>query len=366
MASFEFLQTQIASLRQAGRWRSRPAARGPDVMVACSNDYLGYGGCLGQQWVGPAGACGSRLVVGDAPEHQRLEEQVARWTQQQAALVFSSGYAANVGTISALVAPEDLIVSDELNHASIIDGCRLSRASVLVVPHGDLAAMTQALQRPAPRKWLITESYFSMDGLIANLAPIRQVADAAGALLIVDEAHACGVFGGCGAGVCEQMSVRADVVVGTFGKAIGVQGAFVASEAEAIDWLWNRARSFVFSTGMSPALCDAASRNVSRAQIDRVGRDRLWANAQRLRESLRIANVPVVAGSSGPIIPVLVGDENRALACEQRLLDRGVFVRAIRPPTVPAGTARLRVTVSAVMTDAQLDRLAGVLSESLR
>jgi 8-amino-7-oxononanoate synthase len=363
MPSFDFLQAQITALQQAGRWRSRPAPRGCDVMVACSNDYLGYAARSDAELLGPAGAAGSRLVTGDAPQHLLLEAAVAQWTQHQAALVFSSGYAANVGMISALAAPEDLIVSDQLNHASIIDGCRLSRANVQVVAHGDLSAMASALQLPARRKWLVTESYFSMDGLVADLPRIRAVADASGAMLLVDEAHALGVFGQSGAGLCEQMSVRADVVVGTFGKALGLQGAFVASQAPAIEWLWNRARSFVFSTGMSPALCAAAEQNVSRARRDAEGRTRLWSNAQRLRDALLGAGVRVVPESIGPIVPVLVGDDHRAVECEQRLLAKGFYVRAIRPPTVALGTARLRVTVNAPMTESQLAALSEALGE---
>jgi len=305
------------------------------------------------------------LVVGDHPEHSRLERLLADWVQLPAALLVSSGYAANLAAASALASEGDSIVSFDLNHASIIDGCRLSKAAIRIVPVHDLPAAAAALRQPARRKWLITESYFSMDGIVADLRPLRALCDDAGAAMIVDEAHALGVFGPTGAGMCEAQGIRPDVLIGTLGKAIGAQGAFIASAPSAVLWLWNRARSFVFSTGVSPWLCSHISENAERARHDHAGRQRLARSVARFRAALAAQNIRVASGSSGPIVPVIVGDPLLAVACERRLLAAGFVVRAIRPPTVPQGTARLRITLSAAMTDATIDKLALALKDCL-
>jgi 8-amino-7-oxononanoate synthase len=363
LSPLSFLNDEINSLVAASRLRTRHRAPGTGVVVACSNDYLGYGSEIED---GEAlGATGSRLVVGDADEQLSLEAEVAGWTGQPAALLFSSGFAANLGVLQALAGPGDLVVSLALNHASIIDGCRLSGASVAVVPTEDVSAAERALRGAARRKFLVTESYFSMDGLTADLVGLRRACDAEGAALLVDEAHALGVFGPSGGGCCEQQGVRADLVVGTFGKALGWQGAFAASSESAVLWLWNRARSFVYSTGISPWLCTRIQRNVCRARADGAGRARLHENSALLRSLLHAWRVPVVPGSVGPIVAVLVGASARAVQSQEQLLNKGFFVRAIRPPTVPEGTARLRVTVSAGMTTETVTRLAEALRDSL-
>jgi 8-amino-7-oxononanoate synthase len=360
MGVLDFLDDDIQQLERTGLLRTRPLPPPPGATLACSNDYLGY-----NNDALPLGATGSRLVVGDHPEHTRLEQLLADWVSMPSALLLSSGFAANLAVASSLPGPDDLIVSQNLNHASIIDGCRLSKATVHIVPMHDLQAAACALRAPARRKWLITESYFSMDGIVADLRALRALCDDAGAALIVDEAHALGVFGPSGGGVCEAQGVRPDILVGTLGKAIGAQGAFVASSPNVILWLWNRARPFVFSTGVSPWLCSHIAANVLRARQDNTGRDRLARSVARFRAALAAAGLPVALASSGPIVPVIVGDPHRAVQCERRLLDAGFVVRAIRPPTVPEGTARLRITLNAAMTDPQLDRLVLALKDCL-
>lgn len=359
MGPLDFLDDEIAELERAGRLRRRLVTIPSGVTVACANDYLGYGKM--PRGASRLGATGSRLVVGDCPEHLALEKSLADWVAMPEALLFTSGFAANLGALSALGRENDLIVSVNLNHASIVDGCRLSRATVKVVDLGDLPATRLALQAPAKRKWLVTESYYSMDGIVPDLRALRQAADEVGAAMIVDEAHALGVFGPNGAGVCADQGVRPDILIGTLGKAVAGQGAFVASTHAAITWLWNRARSFVFSTGMSPMLCARLLENVQRARADDAGRQALADNVRRFRSALDRAGIPVLPGSTGPIVPVIVGDSQRAVAYEQELLRSGFFVRAIRPPTVPEGTARLRITLSAAMSESDLDRLAEAL-----
>lgn len=342
----DWLDDAVEDLRQAGLLREprEPIATpGPVVerggrrlLNLCSNDYLSLASA---QVTAAAGSGASRLIVGDTAEQRALEAELATWLGVDAVLLFSSGYAANVGTLAALAGAGDLIVSDQLNHASLIDGCRLSRADVVVTPHRDVAAVRSALARPARRKLVVTDGYFSMDGTRAPIADLTEVARAAGASLYVDDAHGFGVWGRDGLGVCED--VRPDVWMGTLGKAFGAAGAFVAGRRSLITWLWNRARSFVFSTGLAPAAAVAA-----RAALPAVRGSDLRARVQRNANVLREAIRPS-AGGEGPIIPVLLEEASRAVAVSNRLLEDGIFVQAIRPPTVPRGTSRLRVTVQA-------------------
>src|SRR6185369_8021158 len=265
--------------------RPIPAER----LQLCSNDYLGY---AADPWPeageAPSGAGASRLVTGNHAEHERAEATLAEWLGGEAALLFSSGYAANVGVLSSLAGPGDVIVSDGLNHASIIDGCRLSGATVRVVPHLAARAVEAALieAKGARRRWVVTESYFSMDGDTPDLAGLRAICDAHDAALLVDEAHAIGVFGPRGRGLCAEAGIAPDVLVGTGGKALGLHGAFVVGSAPLRRWLWNRARSFVFSTGVSPSLASALASRAHRVAADDPARARLAALSMRLRTGL--------------------------------------------------------------------------------
>jgi 8-amino-7-oxononanoate synthase len=373
---WDFLESDLERLRGAGLYRNpgedgvrascirRAMELGVGPIDACSNDYLGYANglvsretSLGETSIG---AGSSRLIHGTRPAHQTLESSLSKWVDQPAALLFASGYAANLGVIGALAQSGDLIVSDSLNHASIIDGCRLSRAEVAVYRHADIGAVHDILRRESAsrRCWVVTESYFSMDGDSPDLRTLRSLCDEHRAALVVDEAHALGVFGPNGAGLCRQHGFQPDVLVGTFGKALGAQGAFMASSAVVRNWLWNRARSFVYSTALSPLLAAAVLRNLARAQQDEPGRVRLRNVSAELRHLLAGAGIKVMESSYGPIIPIMLGSPERALSATNHLISQGILVQAIRPPTVPPDSCRIRVTVNSTFSDEQVQRLA--------
>jgi 8-amino-7-oxononanoate synthase len=356
----------LADLERRGLLRERPrpidVAPVSEMLNLCSNDYLGYrtGGRLGKYALAaveenPTGAGASRLVIGEHSAHRRLERSLCNWLGTQESIVFTSGYAANVGSIAALAAEGDVIVSDALNHASIIDGCRLSRARCVVVPHNALEATREALRgAKARRRWVVTESYFSMEGDSPDLVALRGICDEYDAALIVDEAHALGVYGPGGRGGASAAGVQADVLIGTLGKALGAQGAFVTGSSELCRWLWNRARSFVFSTGLSPILAAIAQGAVEEALGDESTRARLRQVSDRLRRGLEAQGI-AVANRLGAILPVMLGSESAAVAWSRALAEQGLLVQAIRPPTVPPRTARLRVTGRADLLDGDID-----------
>ncbi|MEO7328086.1 MAG: 8-amino-7-oxononanoate synthase [Minicystis sp.] len=328
------------------------------LLNLCSNDYLGYSADPWPDAQQRGGAGASRLVSGTDPAHDHAEQTLASWLGTESALLFSSGYAANVGTLAALAGPGDLICSDALNHASLVDGCRLSGATIQVIAHRDLSALERALTEGTPvrRRWVVTESYFSMDGDSPDLPALRALCTRHDAALIVDEAHALGVFGPHGRGLCAEASVTPDVLIGTAGKSLGLQGAFVAGSTVLRTWLWNRARSFVFSTAISPALAGAIATRAARAAADDAGRARLRALEAQLRHGLARLRVPGILDGRGPIFPWIVGEPSAALALSGSLRDQGVLVQAIRPPTVPAHTSRLRITVHAGLTSTDVER----------
>ncbi len=353
----------------AGPSRVAASLRGASVVSFCSNDYLGLASHPAVREAAAEsarrsgfGAGASRLVAGDLPEHRALENALADLVALPAALLFPSGYQANLGVITALAAPEDLIASDAANHASIVDGCRLSRARIAVYAHADGAAAARALATPGVfrRRLIVTESLFSMDGDIAPLAALAALAHQHDASLIVDEAHALGVMGPCGRGLCAAAAVTPAALVGTLGKAFGAAGGFVAGGPELRAWLVNRARTFLFTTAPPPpvAAAAAAAVEIARGSDGDVRRTRLQQHGARLRAATAVSG-------TGPIWPVIIGADAAALAASAFLSARGLFVQAIRPPTVPEGTARLRVTLSAEHTSAQVDALARALPEAL-
>jgi len=353
----QHLEDELAELRRRGLYRDPPEPLPAGALSFCSNDYLG----LAQDF-GGAGA--SRLIAGERGEHRELERTITEWLGCEASLAFTSGYAANVGVLSALARSGDLVVSDALNHASLIDGARLSRARIAVVPHLDIGAVEHALrERQEARAWVVVESYFSMDADGPDLARYRAACDANGAALVVDEAHALGVLGPGGRGRCAEAEVTPDVLVGTLGKAFGGQGAFVAGSTLLRRWLWNRARSFVFSTGLAPSCAAAATRAIDhlRARPDLPAR--VLDLASRLRS--RLAAGGVVAGGFGHVVPIVIGTPDRALAIAERLRADGISVQAVRPPTVPEGTSRIRVTVTAAHRVEDIDRAAAALIRTL-
>jgi 8-amino-7-oxononanoate synthase len=306
-----FLEDAIAKAREAHLFRERGDPAEPAALSFCSNDYLGLSSRIAPP-AAAAGAGASRLLEGDRPIHAQLEAAAADWVGLPTALAFSSGYAANVGLLTALAGPGDLLVSDALNHASIIDGARLSRARVAVVPHLDLAAVERTLSTPhAGRAFVVTESYFSMDADGPDLRGLREICDAYGACLLVDEAHALGVLGPSGQGLCAEAGVQPDALVGTLGKAFGAAGAFVAGVPTLVDWLWNRARSFVFSTAISPVLAAAALEGLRLAAAEPERRERVLAAAAMLRDGMHRLGLHVLG--HGPIVPWLLGDATIAL-----------------------------------------------------
>ncbi len=365
----DFLRTELSALSEKNLLRRPPQSAGPNGaspsqtrIILCSNDYLGY---AAEPWPSapgtplqpdsyPSGAGASRLISGHHPAHQQAERHIAQWVGTESSLLFSSGYAANLGTIAALIRPGDLILSDAFNHASIIDGCRLSGAQIEIIPHRNTEAYERALQMGSSyrRRWVITESYFSMDGDIPDLQRLRSLCDRYQAIFMVDEAHALGVFGPKGAGLCAEAGIRPDILVGTLGKAIGLQGAFVAGSTLLYTYLWNRARSFVFSTGISPYLAKAIDLRIQRVADDDAGREKLLHLSHLLRTRLlELGAQATLKTQRGPILPWIVGDARRAVELSERLLEAGIFVQAIRPPTVPPNTARLRFSVSASLSE---------------
>lgn len=348
---------------------------GVEVLNFASNDYLSLANdrrlvraavaAIEESGVG-AGA--SRLIVGNHRHHVALEAALADWLRVDGVRLFNAGYAANLGVLTTLCRPGDVVFSDALNHASIIDGCRLSPATVVVYPHLDLAALDQALasssERCAGRRIIVSESLFSMDGDIADVAALAALAKRHDAALILDEAHAIGAVGPEGRGVAAAAGVTPDVLIGTCGKALGSFGAFAATTRAVADLFWTRARPFVFSTGlppMIPATVRAALDIVRSSEGD--GRRRsLASNVRLLRSRLggRLGGAPDSA-----IAPLLVGDDRRVMEATSCLLEAKVFVQGIRPPTVPEGSARLRVSVSSGHCVEDIEALAVAMERFL-
>ena len=342
-----------------------------------SNDYLGLasdprlGDAAARVLAGQGvGATASRLIAGNHPEHERLEGTLAEAFHAERALTFSTGYAANVGIISALVGRGDVVFSDALNHASLIDGCRLSRADVHVFAHADAGALAALLDRhrgSARRALIVTDGLFSMDGDFAPLGEIVELARQFDAWTYVDDAHAVGVVGEGGRGTPALLGLhgQVDVTVGALGKAFGSAGAFVYGSATLAQYLINRARSFIFSTAMLPAQAAAAERalRISAEEPDR--RERVRKNIELLNEALLAAGASIVPNGTH-IVPVVIGDDARVVRIGRDLARRGFLVGAVRPPTVPVGGARLRITVSAAHTADHIAKLGDALAIALR
>lgn len=337
---------------------------GRKVLGLCSNNYLGLANhpdliaaAHRSLEVDGLGAGASRLVSGSMDAHEEAERALAEFVGAEASILFSTGYAANVGTLAALVGPGDVVFSDALNHASLIDGCRLSKAQVHVYRHLDVEHLEGLLREHRPNHGtalIVTDSIFSMDGDEAPLPALRALADRHDAALLLDEAHAVGVLGPGGRGLAARDGVTPDLLVGALGKAFGLAGTFVAAAEPVVELLRNRARSFVFSTAPLPLTARAATAAVPLVLAADERRATVLRHATRLRTELRELGYRVPEGGS-PIVPVVIGDAGETYALSQRLLDAGVFAQAIRPPTVARGTARLRVVPIATHSDADLD-----------
>lgn len=368
------LRARLADWEGAGLLRTLRPPSGVDLS---SNDYLQLSThpevvsrlvhAVGRSG---AGSTGSRLLCGERESFAQVERRFAAFKETEASLYFSSGYLANLAVLTTLPEVGDLIFSDASNHASLIDGARLSRAETVVFPHNDVGALRRALCQPdrgLGLQFVVVESLFSMGGDMAPLVDYAEVCDACGALLIVDEAHAVGIFGERGSGLIEATGIRPMITasINTAGKALGVAGAFVAASTSTIAYLTQRARPFVFSTAPPPALADAIQASLDLVEAEPERRRRLHQRSAHLRARLGGAGIDVLPGSS-QILSVMVGDNDRAVRIAAALQADGFDVRAIRPPSVPDGTARLRVSVNAGLAEATLDRFADLLATTLR
>lgn len=361
------LAARVADLRAAGLYRSLCPPHGIDL---CSNDYLGLSqhplvksrmaAAVEQEG---AGSTEYRLLRGERTCFTRVEQTFAAFKQTDRSLYFSSGFLANLAVLTTFAEAGDVIFSDERNHASLIDGVRLSRAEKVVFPHNDVAALERLMQQRAMegQKFVVVESLFSMDGDEAPLVEYAALCRKFDAALIVDEAHAVGVHGECGSGLIEARGITGNVFasINTAGKALGVGGAFVAGSANAIEYLIQRGRPFVFSTAPPPALAAALEASLEVIEKEPERRERLLSRAAQLRTRL------CVEGTS-QIIPVILGENERALTIARTLQEAGFDVRAIRPPTVPEGTARLRISVNQGLSKIALERFADALENALK
>lgn len=344
-----------------------------------SNDYLGLAGdariaaaATDALRMDSTGSAAARSISGNHAVHEELERSIASYKRTEAALLFTSGYAANLGAIPALVKKGDAVYTDKLNHASLIDGCRLSRAEVRIFPHRDIAALRQmlAMDTGFRSKMIVVDSVFSMDGDLFPLDALVDIAQESGAWTYVDDAHATGVLGDRGTGSVEHFGVegKIDVVMGTLGKALGTAGAFIAGSKTLVQFLINRARSFVFTTASPPAMAAATIEAIRIAQEEPWRREKLRVNAERLRSALGsfLPDHCFETSSSPHILPVVVGSSTRVVQIGAELQSRGLIVGVVRPPSVPLGTSRLRITSSAAHTEEQVDSLAHHLTQILR
>jgi glycine C-acetyltransferase/8-amino-7-oxononanoate synthase len=311
------------------------------------------------------GAGASRLVSGGMTIHRRLEEQLAAFKGSDACVLFGSGFLANTGVIAALAGPGEVVLSDALNHASIVDGCRLARAETVVYPHGDLDALAAGLARAGRPATIVTDAVFSMDGDLAPLAEIVELARRHGARVVVDEAHATGVVGPAGRGLVAALGLEreVDVVVGTLGKALGSYGAFACCDAAIADLLVNRARTLIYSTALPPPVLGAALEGLRILRDEPAVVARLRRNARTLRAALADAGLAVGPGEM-PIVPIVVGEPSAAMELCEDALRHGVFAQAIRPPTVPPGTSRLRAVAMASHGEEELRAAARTLGDA--
>ena len=380
----KYIETELQRLSDAGlyrRLRRVDGDQGPtlilngrEVVNFSSNNYLGLANHPGLREAAKTAidryGCGSgasRLISGNMTLHEELEAKIAELKGTEAALVFNSGFQANVGIISTLVGHDDAVFSDTLNHASIIDGCRLSRAKVYVYGHADLQQLEDCLKQASAcrRKLIVTETLFSMDGDEAPLEEIVELAEKYDAMLMVDEAHATGVYGPNGAGIVAKLGLGGRVLVqmGTLGKALGGFGAYVAGSAGFRELMINRCRSFVFTTALPPAVMAMGIAALDIVKKEPQRRRSLWENCATLRSGLKALDY-ALAISQSQIMPLMVGDADKCMRLSERLLERGIFAQGIRPPTVPPGTSRLRITVMATHTGEHLQRALGAFAEA--
>lgn len=381
----KFLYRELRTLDQVEGIHARFGTK--KVTLFCSNDYLGLS-------VDPrviqtfqqaskifgVGSGASRLISGSTRAVNSLENRIAQFKKKESALVFSTGYLANLGIITSLCGKEDVVIADKLNHASILDACKLSGATIRVYPHKSTIYLEKILKQCQSfrKRLIVTDSVFSMDGDLAPLSEIVSLKQQYDALLMIDEAHGTGVFGKQGHGVAEHFNLedQIDISMGTMSKAMGILGGFVAGSEKLIQYMVNKSRPFIFSTALPPAICAAAEEALDIIERDTALREKLWKNIERMNKGLNVilsrfedtAKDPANArffGLGSPIIPILIGDEEKALHLSKRLLEHGFFVPAVRYPAVPKGKARLRITVSALHTPESIDQFVIMLGNLL-
>ncbi len=381
--SIDFISDELKELKERALLRQMKTVEGPQepyiqvhgksYLSFCSNNYLGltnhprikeaaieaiqrYG------W----GAGASRLVSGNMTPHEELEKKIAEFKGTEAALLFPTGYMANLGALCALTGKGDVVIGDKLNHASIIDGCRQSGATFRIYPHNDVGHLETLLKRHASfrRRLIVTDSVFSMDGDTAPLPEIVEVARRYDALIMVDDAHAMGVFGQQGKGMIEHCNLhgKIDIIMGSMSKALGSIGGFIAGDRGLIDFLKNKARSFIFTTALPPAACAASLAALELIRENPSLREKLWDNTTYLKSRLsQYKNAPVV---QSPIVPLVIGPAEETLRVSEKLYQNNILIPAIRPPTVPAGTSRLRISLMATHTVNDIDRLMEALEKT--
>jgi glycine C-acetyltransferase len=377
---------QLEQLKERGLYRRLRVVHGEQgpwielegrqVLNLCSNNYLGMASHPRLKEAAAraahshgAGSSASRLICGTLDLHETLEKRLARFMNTEAALVFNSGYAANVGIISSVVGKGDVVFSDELNHASIVDGCRLSRADVKIFPHNDMAALEAKLssslgRNPDAKRLIVVDGVFSVDGDLSPLPDLVRLADTYQALLMVDEAHATGTVGPGGRGALAHFNVegKVPIVMGTLGKALGCFGAFAAGNRDLIDYLINTSRSFIFSTALPPSVLSSALAALDVLEENPSLVFKVQENADYMREKLRALGYDVL-NSQTPILPVMIGDAALSTAFSGMLLEERVLAVAVRPPTTPEGTSRVRVTVMATHTLEDLEFAVSVFEK---
>ena len=376
------LAARLAERRAADLYRQRPllqSPQGPEVVVDgqrllafCSNDYLGLANhpeviaawqAGAERWGVGGGA--SHLVIGHSTPHHQVEEALAELTGRPRALLFSTGYMANLGAITALVGQGDTVLQDRLNHASLLDGGLLSGARFNRYLHNDPASLASRLDKAVGNTLVVTDGVFSMDGDLAELPALADVARARGAWLMVDDAHGLGTLGTQGGGIVEHFGLGVEdvpVLIGTLGKACGTAGAFVAGSEELIEALVQFARPYIYTTSQPPALACATLKSLELLRRETWRREHLTALIRQFREGAQQIGLQLM-DSPTPIQPIVIGDSAQALRLSRMLRERGLLVTAIRPPTVPAGSARLRVTLSAAHSKAQVQLLLNALAE---
>lgn len=379
----EFLNEELKNLEEKGLYRKFKtllSSQGVEVKIGdeifinfCSNDYLGLANhpyvkltminAIEKYGVG-SGA--SRLICGNMREQERLEEKLAKFKGEESCLVFPTGYMANLGVISTLLDAEDVVIIDRLNHASIIDGCKLSKAKIMVYSHVDMNSLEDVLKKVKNfrRRLIVTDSVFSMDGDIAPLPDIMKLARKYHAMVMVDDAHATGVLGKNGRGIVEyyNMKDKPDIIMGTLSKAIGSLGGFICGSKSLIEYLKNKCRSFIYTTGIPPSLCASSIASLEIIEKNPEIIRKLWDNTYYLKEKLNNLNLNTLS-SNTPIIPIVLGDEKKTIEVANKIQEKKILLIGIRPPTVPKGTSRLRITLTSNHTKIHIEELIKAIEE---